>query len=156
MKRLFILIFLPSLLLSKKSVKVGVNTSFIYENGETYPVVGINIGYYPFSFFFVEANGEYIMKNSYKELVFPLTANFIYNKKFFSPYAGLGIAYHYYSYESYSDNSLGYRLKAGFKMFDKKGTSIYFEASYDVPDFKKGGGRWYLTGKADKNFNFEF
>ncbi len=156
MKRLFILLFVPFILFSKQNIKVGVSTSFIYENGEAYPVFGVNIGYYPVSFFFVEASGEYIMKNSYKEFAFPVTANFIYNMRFFSPYAGFGVAYHYYSYDSYSDNSLGYRLKLGFKIADRSGASVYFETSYDVPDFREGGGRWYFTGRADKSFNFEF
>ncbi len=156
MKKILILVFVPIFLFSKHNLKVGINTSLIYEGGETYPVIGINIGYYPFSFFFVEASGEYIMKDSYKEFTFPLTANFIYNKKFFSPYAGLGISSHFYQYDNNWNNSIGYRLKMGFKVADRAGTSLYFEASYDVPDFKSSKGRWYFTGRADKNFKFEF
>ncbi len=53
MKKILILVFVPIFLFSKHNLKVGINTSLIYEGGETYPVIGINIGYYPFSFFFV-------------------------------------------------------------------------------------------------------
>ncbi|MEO0284067.1 MAG: hypothetical protein ABIN17_03215 [candidate division WOR-3 bacterium] len=156
MKKFIFFILFQTLLFSKVNLKFGIKSSIVYENGEAYPLIGISLGYYPFSYFFIEGNGEYIMKSSYKEFAFPLTFNFIYKRKYFSPYIGLGLAYHFYSYDSYSDNSLGYRFKGGTSFFDKSGATIYFEAIYDVPDFSKGRGRWQFTGRIDKDFNFEF
>lgn len=156
MKKFIIFILFQTILFSKVNLKFGIKSSIVYEDGKAYPLIGISLGYYPVSYFFIEASGEYIMESSYKEFVFPLTFNFIYKSKYFSPYAGFGIAYHFYSYDSNSDNSLGYRFKGGTSILDKGGATLYFEAVYDVPDFGKTKGRWYFTGRVDKNFNFEF
>ncbi|MEN3044749.1 MAG: hypothetical protein ABDH37_06010 [Candidatus Hydrothermales bacterium] len=156
MKKLFYFLLIYGILFSRSKFKFGVNTSLLYEDGKAYPVIGVTGSYSPYRFLTIEGKGEYIMKDYQKEFAFPLTLDFMYPQKYFSPYVGLGLCYNYYQSSISKSSSLGYRFKGGIKFFDKKDASMYFETSYDVPDLFKGKGRWYFTGKVDKNFELEF
>lgn len=97
-----------------------------------------------------------MFRNDYKEINAPLTVNFIYPTKYFSPYAGLGVVYHTYLYSDHSDYSLGGRLKFGSNIFNARGSAGSIEISYDMPDFRGSRGRWYITGRFDQNFEIGF
>ncbi|MEN3046660.1 MAG: hypothetical protein ABDH49_06745 [Candidatus Hydrothermales bacterium] len=156
MKKFFCFLLIYGLLFSKSKFKFGVNTSLLYENGKAYPVIGITTSYTPYRFLTIEGNGEYVIKENQSDFAFPLTLNLVYPKKYFTPYIGSGLCYNHYRSSAFSSSSLGYRFKGGVKFLDKRGASMYFESSYDVPDLFKGKGRWYFTGKIDKDFELEF
>ncbi|MEO0251628.1 MAG: hypothetical protein ABIM44_05225, partial [candidate division WOR-3 bacterium] len=136
--------------------KFGINSSVVIENSNVYPVLGVTGGVYPSRFFFIEGSGEYIFRSEYKEVNLPLTVNFTYPTRYFSPYAGLGIVYHSYIYPEDYDYSFGGRLKLGSKVIDSKGSSGSIELSYDLPDFKGSKGRWYFTARFDQSLEVRF
>ncbi|MGB9824439.1 MAG: hypothetical protein ACPLN0_05980 [Candidatus Hydrothermia bacterium] len=136
--------------------RFGANSSLIFENGNAYPVIGFTAGYYPVKFLSLEGSGEYVFRNDYKEINAPLTVNFIYPTKYFSPYAGLGVVYHTHLYSDHNDYSFGGRLKFGSNVFNARGSAGSLEISYDLPDFRGSRGRWYITGRFDQNFEIGF
>jgi hypothetical protein len=155
MKRNIIFILIISSLFAKdKKFKIGVNISYVYENGENYPVISLNAGYYPYGFLSLETGVEYVKKSSYQEFNIPFMAFIEYRTKYIKPYAGLGIISHFYSTGYTKIFTLGYRITGGMGIFDTKGGDVSIEISYDVPDFKEGRGRLYLTVKGNRDFEF--